>query len=212
LTFGLLNVQSANNKIDDILDMKNEHGLDIMLLTETWHDTDSVSIRRLRAEGMQLIERSRPRSSLSGVNHGGVAIAATPGVRLSSSVDINKRSVRTFEYLCVRVVSRDASCTVLLIYRPGSNAVSDAFFIELSSLLDDLATLAEPVFITGDFNIRLDRPDDVSARKLFDIFEMYDLTCRVNKPSHDRNGLLDVVATRNDTAVPEVDVTAFFVG
>jgi len=40
LTFGLLNVQSANNKIDDILDMKKEQRLDIMLLTETWHDTD----------------------------------------------------------------------------------------------------------------------------------------------------------------------------
>jgi hypothetical protein len=52
LTFGLLNVQSANNKIDDIIDMKKEQGLDVMLLTETWHDTDSVSIRRLRAEGL----------------------------------------------------------------------------------------------------------------------------------------------------------------
>ena len=61
LTFGLLNVQSANNQIDDIIDMKKEHGLDVMLLNETWHDADSVSIRRLRAEGLQVIERSRPR-------------------------------------------------------------------------------------------------------------------------------------------------------
>jgi hypothetical protein len=35
LTFGLLNVQSANNKIDEIIDMKNEKSLDVMLLTET---------------------------------------------------------------------------------------------------------------------------------------------------------------------------------
>ena len=55
LTFGLLNVQSANNKIDDIIDMKKEHGLNVMLLNETWHDADSVSIRRLRAEGLQVI-------------------------------------------------------------------------------------------------------------------------------------------------------------
>jgi len=47
-------------------------------------------------------------------------------------------------------------------------AVSAAFFIELSSLPDDLATLAEPAFIAGDFNIRIDRPDEV---KLFTILE-----------------------------------------
>ena len=62
------------------------------------------------------------------------------------------------------------------------------------------------MFITGDFNIRLDRPDDVSAQKLLAIFDAYDLTCRINKPTHDCNGLLDVVATRNEIAVAEVDV------
>jgi hypothetical protein len=106
LTFGLLNVQSANNKIDDIIDMKKEHGLDVMLLSETWHDADSVSIRRLRAEGLQVIERSRPRSSMIGVNHGGVAIVASHGVRLSTSDAVNKRAVHTFEHSCVRVVSQ----------------------------------------------------------------------------------------------------------
>jgi hypothetical protein len=93
LTFGLLNVPSANDKIDDIIDTKRENRLDVMLLTETWHDADSVSIRRLRAEGLQLIEWSRPRSSVNGVNHGGVVIAASPGVRRSSSVVINQRSL-----------------------------------------------------------------------------------------------------------------------
>jgi hypothetical protein len=106
LTFGLLNVQSANSKIDYIIDTKREHRLDVMLLTETCHDADSVSIRRQRAEGLQLIERSRLWSSVDSGNHGGVAIAASPGVRLSSSVVINQRSVQTFEYLCVRVVCR----------------------------------------------------------------------------------------------------------
>jgi hypothetical protein len=35
--------------------------------------------------------------------------------------------------------------------------------MELSSLLDDPAMLAEPVFIAGDFNIWLDRPDDTNT-------------------------------------------------
>jgi len=54
-------------------------------VSETWHDEGSVSIRRLRVEGLQVLERARPRpvselSTLS-TNHGGVAIAASRGVR-----------------------------------------------------------------------------------------------------------------------------------
>jgi hypothetical protein len=76
LTFGL-NVHSAND-IDDIIDTKIERRMDITLLTETWHDADSVSLRWLRAESLQLIERFSP----DGVNHYGVTIAASSGVHL----------------------------------------------------------------------------------------------------------------------------------
>jgi hypothetical protein len=93
LTFGLLNVQSANNKTDDIIDKKIQHRLDVMLLTKTWDDVSQHHAKSLRAKGLHFIKRSRPRSSVDGVNHGGVAIAASPGVRLSSSVVINQRSV-----------------------------------------------------------------------------------------------------------------------
>ena len=39
-------------------------------------------------------------------------------------------------------------------------------FKELSKLLAYLATLSAPIFITGDFNIRLDRFDDPFATQL----------------------------------------------
>ena len=61
LVCGALNVHSANNKIDDILAVRRERDLDVMLLSETWHDGNSVSIRRLRAEGLQVLERARHR-------------------------------------------------------------------------------------------------------------------------------------------------------
>jgi len=40
-----------------------DHSVDVMLLCETWHDTDSVSIGRLRVDGFSVIERARPRVS-----------------------------------------------------------------------------------------------------------------------------------------------------
>jgi len=83
-----MNVRSAAGKIDDIVAMKRDQLIDVLCLCETWHDEDSVSIRRLRAEGLQVLERARPRSvselpSLT-TNHGGVAIAASRGVRLTA--------------------------------------------------------------------------------------------------------------------------------
>jgi hypothetical protein len=77
--------------------------------------------------------------------------------------------------------------------------------MELSSLPVDLATLAEPVFVAGDFNIWLDRPDDTNTQQLSDMFEAYGLTCRVSGPTNDRDGTLDVVATRSDLAAPVVN-------
>jgi hypothetical protein len=61
------------------------------------------------------------------------------------------------------------------------------------------------VFVAGNFNIRLDRPDDTNTRRLTEMFEVYGLTCRASDPTHDREGTLDVVATRSDLAAPVVD-------
>ena len=72
--------------IDEIMDVRRDHALDVMLLSETWHDGDSVSIRRLRAEGLQVLERARPRARPASlhVNHGGIAIGGVPGVRMAA--------------------------------------------------------------------------------------------------------------------------------
>ena len=43
LTFGSINVQSlSSTKLDVLLEVQREHCLDVILLCETWHDSDSV--------------------------------------------------------------------------------------------------------------------------------------------------------------------------
>ena len=61
LVFGCLNVRSLTNKVDDLRTLLQEQSIDVMLLTETWHDADSISIRRFRTEGFNVIEHARPR-------------------------------------------------------------------------------------------------------------------------------------------------------
>ena len=89
---------------------------------------------------------------------------ASRGVRLAAVNTGSRKS--SFEHVCARVTSRDSSCIVLLIYRPGSRAADASFFTELSDLLDRLVTFVDPIMVVGDLNIRLDRPDDPHSRRL----------------------------------------------
>jgi len=49
VTFGCLNVRSVLSKFDDIVELCRDHLVDLLCLTETWHDTDSVVLGRLRS-------------------------------------------------------------------------------------------------------------------------------------------------------------------
>ena len=89
LSFATLNVRSLNNRAGVVKNLMNENSIDVMLLTETWHeDNDASCIRLLRSYGFQVIERARPipagtnTDSASFVNHGGVAIVARPGIKM----------------------------------------------------------------------------------------------------------------------------------
>ena len=164
LVFSCFNVRSLNAKLDDVLEMHHYHCVDVMLLTETWHNDDSLCIRCLHADGCTVVDRARPRlatTSLLAVNHGGVAAVAVPGVHLA--VVNTGLQPTTFESVCVRVTSVSTSCIVLLIYRPGSVALSSVFISELSALLDNLITLSTPLVVSGDMIVRLDWPDDPAA-------------------------------------------------
>jgi len=85
LVFGCLNIRSPANKLDDVLDLRRYQRIDVLFLVETWHDTDSVCLNRLRADGFQVVDRPRPRlhNNTVATNHGGVAALAVPGIRLS---------------------------------------------------------------------------------------------------------------------------------
>jgi len=109
-------------RIDDIISLLHERDLDVLLLCETWHDSDSVCIRRLRADGMRVIERVRPHTIHNiSTNHGGVVVAVSGNSRLQL---VNTGGCRaTFEHVSCRIASRQSSCVVLIVCRPGSDPI-----------------------------------------------------------------------------------------
>ena len=202
LVFGCLNIRSIANKLDSL---RRDQQIDVLFLVETWHDGDSVSLRCLRADGFQ-VDRPRPRSRADtlATNHGGVAAVAAAGVRLTR-LDVGAKPM-TFELLCVRVASGTLSMVVAVIYRPGSAAVTSAFFVELADVLDRFGTLAEPVQLVGDVNIRLEWPADRATGELIDVLAAHGLVVCVSGATHDCGGTLDIVAARDDLSLPNVEV------
>ena len=155
---------------------------------------------------MRILVHFRPRATSADLkaNHGGVVIAAANGVRLQP-VNVGKTR-STFEFICGRITSCDVSCVVLLLYRPGSAAICAAFFEELSTILDQLATLNVPLIVAGDVNIHLERPDEPYSRRFIDLLATYGLQSRVAAPTHDHGGWLDIVATRVDLPPLRIDI------
>src|SRR6218665_2269117 len=137
--FGCLNIRSVNNKIDDVRLLMQEEKLHVLALTETWHkDSDCTTIKRLRGLGLNVLETARPiddkrrQANAKSVNHGGIAIVATQGEL--------RQKTTTFEYMCCRTTSGGSS--LMVVYRPGSQPTTMAFFDEFSALLATLASMS----------------------------------------------------------------------
>jgi hypothetical protein len=137
-------------------------------------------------------------------NHGGIVVAAVSGVRLMK-LDLGVTPT-TFELLCVRVAVGSSSFVAVIVYRPGSAAISAAFFVQMSDVLDRLATFAEPVLLTGDVNIRLERSTDSDTGRFVEMLTARGLARITTDPTHSLGGALDVVVTRLDIMPSKVDV------
>jgi exonuclease III len=94
----------------------------------------------------------------------------------------------TFELVGFRVVTGSFAAVVIVLYRPGSAAVQQKFFDELAVVLDRVAIYQEPVYVVGDFNIRLDKPDDPHAVQLRLLVETYGLVLHATGPTHQLGG------------------------
>jgi len=81
-----------------------------------------------------------------------------------------------------------------VIYRPGSEAVSGAFFDEVAHLIEILSSQSCPVVLTGDDNVRLDR----DWARLTDLLDSFGLAQHVHSPTQTKGGILDIVVTRTD--------------
>ena len=103
-----------------------------------------------------------------------------------------------FESICFTVTGTVTTVVaVLLLYRPRSVMVTDAFFYELSAYLDVLALYKCQVVIAGDFNIHMEITDDQHPITLADVIAGVDCIKNVQlQPTHRDVGTLDLVVPK----------------
>ena len=94
---------------------------------------------------------------------------------------------------------------VVVVYRPGSETVTDAFFVSLTDLLERTVTY-KSIWIVGDINLHLDLADDVHTVKFQHVMSIFGLTQHINSPTHRDGHTLDVLITRSDVVMQSVRV------
>ena len=106
----------------------------------------------------------------------------------------------SFEFSEWLVVSGTYRLRVVVIYRvPYSveHPVStNVFFTEFSDYMETVIMSTEKLVILGDFNIHIDVPSDVDARKLEDLFDCLSLEQHVREPTHTQGHTLDLIISR----------------
>ena len=119
----------------------------------------------------------------------------------------------SFEFSEWLVVSGTYRLRLVVIYRVPYSAEhpvsTDVFFSEFSDYMETVIMSTEKFFILGDFNIHVDVPSDVHARKLQDLFDCLGLEQHVREPTHTRGHTLDLMISRKCKSVidgsPRVD-------
>jgi hypothetical protein len=88
------------------------------------------------------------------------------------------------EVVAARVDVGRFAMVVVVVYRPGSDAVQSTFYDELASVFETVATYQIPVYVVGDFNVRFDRLNDPHTCQLLDLVRSYGFDVRSTTATH----------------------------
>ncbi|ESO12274.1 hypothetical protein HELRODRAFT_158755 [Helobdella robusta] len=146
-----------------------------------------------------------PRCYKCGGGGGSVVILLRKSYR-STEVDL-KFQPKSFECLCVSMLSNSSmlsNIVTLAIYR--LEPIDEQFFTEIRQLFELLTQFNGQIVIFGDLNIHLEDPTNayVSSFKL--LLSSFSCTQHIDSSTHRMGGQLDVISTRSEYEVFNVQV------
>lgn len=196
-----------------VCDILASSSINVLVLQETWlKSTESVSLHRAAPSGYTVIEEARPsitkyaHLSEKQIDHGGVAIiyrAEFNSMKLSSLPQL-----KSFEFVCSRLnASHIEDVVVDSIYHLGSPAVTLDFFDYLTQFLEELTTYHCPIMLLDDFNIHVERPDDIHVNKLLELLTSFDMKLHVHMSTRHQGEFLYLFITHSDLTIDDITVS-----
>ena len=171
-------------------------------MSETWirPDTTSANLSEITPPGYKLYHQ--PRVARRG---GGLGFFVKNG--LDPSV-VPTKTCTTFENVLLKITLQE-SFYLLNIYRPPSSSTT-SFFDQFQSLLEDIHHTTDDLVIIGDFNFHLETACS-NSKTFHSLIDSFDLTQKVNFPTHIHGHTLDQVLTKsNNDHISNVHTTGAF--
>ena len=119
------------------------------------------------------------------------------------------KTCTTFENFLLKITLHKESFYLLNIYRPPSSSTT-SFFDQFQSLLEDIHHTTENLVIIDDFNFHLETTCS-NSKTFHSLTDSFDLTQKVNFPTHIHGHTLDQVLTKsNNDYISNVHTTDAF--
>ena len=185
-----LNINSIQNKFEEVKILVNQLKAQVIFLTETKIDSTYPN-SQFKLDGFNLYRQDRRK--------GGGGIMAFFSSSLITKRLQPPRKYDTFESLVIKSKFGNYVVTVLGLYRPPK-AVSGEYAVKLENDLHDILAWAtfqtNFVVITGDLNLDRLKPQLREGKVLCDLEDVYGLSCLISKPTRiteKSHTLLDVI-------------------
>ena len=168
LKCGVINIQSISNKTIEIRELISERALDILVLTETWLDSNTSSSRISELTPNTHTFHHVPRETGVG---GGVGILVS---KCFVNIKMEKtRNYNTFEHLEINLKYLNKLYKIVVIYRPPPRTNFSTFLDEFEELMSMLSHENKRILVTGDLNIWFDDTDNNYTRKKNEIIDRH---------------------------------------
>jgi len=95
---------------------------------------------------------------------------------------------------------------IIVLYRPVSTAPANEFFDDLSDVFGHTSTYACPIMLLADINLHLDIAGNWHTVKWQSVLDSYGLVQHVTSSTHRADHALDVIVTRPDCPVTDLQV------
>ena len=189
VSFCLLNIRSARNKVGDIYDEFAEKQLDFMVATEFWlKPTDpDYQLQVNDFNDLKFINRHRPKKQ-----GGGLATIYRKSFDTKAvNVDLKPKS---FEFGIDSV--NHGKFVLLSVYRPPASKHRTTFLQEIDGLLAVVTNKYSRILLCGDINLHMENRSDRFSSQFLDLLADYGFEYHINgQATHEKGGSLDIVCS-----------------